>query len=168
MLPCTILLALIIARAAQSQKDFYSSSRATSRPSAVHSLTFLRWCPASVPQSLCFKSANKKLCPILYKHSSCPLAYDTTSTTTRPPSTLNSRSTTLSTMDATSHASSMIPGYSIVAPLLLQHFGVDVGTLISKYLIVFAIYQVGIYRWERSSGFIQYVEPCQRYLHISF
>jgi hypothetical protein len=70
-------------------------------------------------------------------------------------------------MDAISHASSIIPGYSIVAPLLLQYFGVDIGSIISKYLIVFAIYQVGIYLWERGHGFIQYVEPDQTSIYTS-
>jgi hypothetical protein len=58
-------------------------------------------------------------------------------------------------MEAMEDAGSMILGYSIVAELLLQHFGVDLGNFISKYLIVFAIYQIGIYLWEPGSSFIQ-------------
>jgi hypothetical protein len=71
-------------------------------------------------------------------------------------------------MYAISHASSVITGYSIVAPMLLQHFGVDIGSLISKYLVLFVIYRVGIYSWGKSHGFIQYAGSCTTYTHISF
>jgi hypothetical protein len=58
-------------------------------------------------------------------------------------------------MDDITDATSMIPGYSIIAPLLLQNFGVDVGAVISKYLIFFVFYQGVIYLWERGYSFVQ-------------
>lgn len=50
-------------------------------------------------------------------------------------------------------ANTIIPGYTIISQLLLQNFGVDAGELVSKYLILFAIYKAALWLWDKGKDF---------------
>jgi hypothetical protein len=48
-----------------------------------------------------------------------------------------------------------IPGYGILAQILLQSFGVDAGKLVSKYITFFAFYKVAVWLRDRVYHFLQ-------------
>jgi hypothetical protein len=59
-------------------------------------------------------------------------------------------------------ATSSIPGYDIIAQILLQSYGVDAGTLVFKYIILYAIYKVVLWLWDKVGDFLQYVHRSVR------
>jgi hypothetical protein len=54
-----------------------------------------------------------------------------------------------------SDATSSIPGFGVVQPFLKQTFGVEAQELVSKYLIVFAIYKFAIWLWQHFYDFLE-------------
>jgi hypothetical protein len=50
---------------------------------------------------------------------------------------------------------SSIPGYGIIAQILLNSFGVDASKLVSKYIILFAFYKVTTWLWDKVYNFLQ-------------
>lgn len=56
---------------------------------------------------------------------------------------------------AFSDATSGIPGFGIVQQFLLQNFGVETNELVSKYLIVFAVYKFLVWFYEKAYGFLE-------------
>jgi hypothetical protein len=59
-------------------------------------------------------------------------------------------------------ATSSIPGYGVIAQILLQSYGVDAGKLASKYIIIFAICKAVIWLWDKIYDFLQYVRHLRR------
>jgi hypothetical protein len=49
---------------------------------------------------------------------------------------------------------SSIPGYGVLSQILLHKFGIDVRDLVSTYLIIFALYQMGHYTYHWLSDFL--------------
>lgn len=54
-----------------------------------------------------------------------------------------------------SDAISSIPGFGVLQQLLKQSFGVEANELVSKYLIVFAIYKFAIWLYEHAYDFLE-------------
>jgi chaperone BCS1 len=50
-------------------------------------------------------------------------------------------------------ATASIPGYGMIAQVMLGVFGVDVGQIVSIYLLLFGFYQGGLMVWRKACDY---------------
>jgi hypothetical protein len=91
------------------------------------------------------------------------------------PHTGTSTSTSTSTMESLKEAlpegisasTASIPGYGMIAQLVLSFFGFDLGEIVSLYLLLFGGYQAGLYVWNRAWFYYKYVHSSFAEVQVS-